>query len=86
MQDRRFFLFRTFLSGAAGAALALFGVQARAQQKKSTKEQAQYKDTTDQGVYCKGCAYFEPPSGCKIVEGEVSPMGWCALWDFEARF
>ncbi len=85
MHDRRTFLWRTILTGVAGIALALFGAQSRAQGK-STKEQAGYKDTTDQGIYCKACAYFRLPNGCKIVEGDVSPTGWCSLWDFEDRF
>ena len=83
--SRRAFLWRAILSGVAGLALALFDTKSRAQGK-STKQQAQYKDTTDQGVYCKACAYFRPPNACKIVEGDISPTGWCSLWDFEDRF
>lgn len=83
--SRRGFLVRTFLSSIAGVAVALFSAKGRAQAK-STKEQAQYTETTDQGIYCKACAYFRPPHSCKIVDGEISPTGWCSLWDFEDRF
>jgi len=24
---------------------------------------------------------FDPaPNGCKMVDGEIAPTGWCALW------
>lgn len=85
LSSRRSFLTRTIASSLAGFVLALCGANSRAQGK-ATKELAQYKETTDQGVYCKACAYFQPPKSCKIVEGDVSPTGWCSLWDFEARF
>jgi hypothetical protein len=26
---------------------------------------------------CAMCTLFEPPKSCKIVEGDVSPSGWC---------
>jgi hypothetical protein len=26
---------------------------------------------------CATCTLFEPPRGCKVVEGDVSPYGWC---------
>lgn len=26
---------------------------------------------------CRACSNFEPPEACKVVEGEVSPAGWC---------
>lgn len=30
---------------------------------------------------CGGCLHFEAGSGtCKLVEGQVSPEGWCDLW------
>ena len=44
---------------------------------KMTRQQAEYQDTPN-GIYsCGLCTLFEPPTGCKVVEGEVSKDGWC---------
>jgi hypothetical protein len=29
---------------------------------------------------CDGCLQWEPPDSCKVVEGKISPRGWCALY------
>ncbi len=29
---------------------------------------------------CRKCLAWESPDGCKWVEGEISPRGWCAIW------
>ena len=30
------------------------------------------------GIFsCGLCTLFEPPAGCKLVEGEVGKDGWC---------
>ncbi len=40
-----------------------------------TWQQAEYRDTPN-GIYsCGLCTLFEPPNGCKVVEGEVSKDG-----------
>ncbi|WP_035720649.1 hypothetical protein [Bradyrhizobium sp. ARR65] len=44
---------------------------------KMTQAQAEYRDTPN-GLYsCAMCSLFEPPSACKVVEGEISKDGWC---------
>jgi hypothetical protein len=77
---------RKVLLSLTGAALAGGGVllsrgrTARAQAKVS-KEQVQYQDTPKDGRQCDGCSFFEKPNACKAVEGEISPQGWCAIWN-----
>ena len=44
---------------------------------KMTREQAQYQDQPKGISMCATCTLFEPPRSCKVVEGEVSPNGWC---------
>jgi hypothetical protein len=56
------------LLGAAVPALAL-----------STNE-AWASKMPKNGKDCKGCKFFEAPSDCKLVEGSISPNGWCILW------
>lgn len=29
---------------------------------------------------CKKCLWWQEPDGCKVVEGKISPRGWCAIW------
>lgn len=58
------------------AALPLFAIMARASDK-MTRQQAEYQDAPN-GIYsCGLCSLFEPPDGCKVVEGAVSKDGWC---------
>ena len=58
------------------AALLLRFPQAQASEK-MTRQQAQYQDTPS-GIYsCGLCTLFERPNACKVVEGDVSPDGWC---------
>ena len=44
---------------------------------KMTREQAQYQDEPKGIIMCATCTLFEPPRSCKVVEGDVSPNGWC---------
>jgi hypothetical protein len=63
------------LGGTAGALLSRI-VAAQAADK-MTRAQAEYQDTPN-GLYsCGMCSLFEAPSGCKVVDGEVSKDGWC---------
>ncbi|MBV8512786.1 MAG: hypothetical protein JO289_21705 [Xanthobacteraceae bacterium] len=62
------------LSGAV-AGIAPFA-SARASDK-MTREQAQYQDQPKGINMCATCTLFEPPKSCKVVEGDVSPQGWC---------
>jgi hypothetical protein len=69
---------RRRLMGGALAALAL-GLtcrRVRAQQKMS-KQEAEYQDSPKDIRMCATCTLFERPSSCKVVEGDVSPNGWC---------
>jgi hypothetical protein len=59
---------------SAGLLLRIARTQAS---EKMTRQQAEYQDTPN-GIYsCGVCTLFEQPKSCKVVEGEVSPDGWC---------
>jgi secreted PhoX family phosphatase len=72
---------RTLLSGAAfaAAAVGLMPAHARAQQK-VTQSAAQYQASPKNGQQCSTCSHFQAPSSCQVVEGSISPNGWCALY------
>jgi High potential iron-sulfur protein len=60
------------LLGYASGAMSRAG----AREKMSQKE-AQYQDSPKDIRMCATCTLFEPPKACKVVEGEISPNGWC---------
>jgi hypothetical protein len=71
---------RRFLCGAfavfASALTCSAASRAQAQQKMS-KQEAEYQDSPKDIRMCATCTLFEPPKSCKVVEGDVSPNGWC---------
>lgn len=42
---------------------------------------AQYQDHPRGGLSCIGCTFFRRPHACQVVAGEISPNGWCRLFD-----
>ena len=64
----------------AGCMLCLPAV-GRARSGKVSKAQAKYQDTPKGNQNCAKCLHFvAADSTCKVVEGKVSPLGWCQLW------
>jgi len=67
---------------AAAPAMAFFG-KAFAQDGKAKKSDMKYQDKPKDGKDCDDCIHFIPgktaksPGTCKIVEGAISPNGWC---------
>lgn len=48
---------------------------------KMSQEGAQYQDHPQDGRKCADCVNFIAESKtCKVVEGQISPQGWCILW------
>ncbi|MGA7327372.1 MAG: high potential iron sulfur protein [Rhodomicrobium sp.] len=39
-----------------------------------------YQDTPKGTQSCENCRLFEPPSGCKSVDGTISPNAWCRIY------
>ena len=38
--------------------------------------------TTARGMFsCAVCTFFTRPRSCKVVSGDISPTGWCKLFD-----
>lgn len=83
--SRRAFLRGTLMVGCSllvpaalyrsAPALADTGVKKLAQS--GVKYQSSPKGTSK----CSGCVNFIAASGsCKLVEGKISPDGWCMLW------
>jgi hypothetical protein len=48
---------------------------------KMSRAAAQYQDRPRGGLSCVGCTFFRRPRSCQVVEGDISPSGWCKLFD-----
>ncbi len=70
----------------SGAALLVGGLDSNAQQKpkatlkKRSKEAVGYRDEPYAGRSCAKCVLYAGHGECVLVEGEVSPNGWCLQW------
>jgi hypothetical protein len=76
---------RALLRGAfwAAALLApLAGMRRAMAEQKLKKSEAKYQASPKGQQRCEICLQYQPP-GCKLVEGPVSPKGWCQY--FAAR-
>jgi len=76
---------RSVLRGVAllaGAALTASVVQSNdaLAQAKASKEAMKYQDKPSGDKQCSNCLQFVAPNGCKVVEGAVSPSGYCIAW------
>ncbi len=66
-------------AGAAGAAVTDLASRPAAAQKLSQRVVA-YQDHPNGDKRCDRCARFQPPTGCTIVDGAVSPSGYCTFF------
>jgi hypothetical protein len=44
---------------------------------KESKAVARYQDSPNGNQRCGRCTHFRKPNGCEIVNGSISPNGWC---------
>jgi hypothetical protein len=63
---------------AAGAAALLGAVKEAAA--KMAQKAVQYQDTPKGDQQCSNCSLFQEPNSCTLVDGEISPAGWCKFW------
>jgi hypothetical protein len=74
---------RVVLTGAAlalGAPATVTVVSQVTAQEKISQADAKYQGTPKGDQRCDGCILFQPPNACKVVQGEISPSGWCQLF------
>ena len=77
--SRRSVLKRTaLLAGVALTANILRSKEALAQ--KASQDAMKYQDKPDGDKRCSNCLNFIPSSSCAIVEGTISPNGYCLAW------
>ena len=82
MVERRSWSRRNAIGAIAGglSSTPLLRPSAAEAADKMTKARAEYQGRPN-GIYsCATCTLFEKPNSCKVVEGEVSPDGWCTAF------
>ena len=50
-------------------------------QQKMSQADSEYQDRPKNGLTCAACSLFRKPRSCEIVEGDISPNGWCKFFD-----
>jgi High potential iron-sulfur protein len=64
---------------AAGAAASLVPLKRAAA--KMSQQSVAYQESPKGDQQCSNCSLFQAPTNtCTIVDGNVSPTGWCKFW------
>lgn len=79
---------RTFITNAIvlPALAGLLLAETTTAQAKGSQAQFKYQNSPHNGQKCSQCTFFIPGSSakangsCKIVDGSISPNGWCTAW------
>jgi hypothetical protein len=66
---------------AAFGAMPLVAFASTRAQAKMAQTAVGYQQTPKDGKQCDGCNFFIAPNSCKVVGGEINPMGYCKLWN-----
>lgn len=78
--SRRVFLQRVATYGAGAAIIQGFAANFATAQAKVPQNTVSYQDKPKGPQRCDGCNNFQPPNACKMVDGVISPQGWCTLF------
>lgn len=74
-------LFPALFAGVAATAALSLGLSESAEaQPKVSQATAKYQDHPNGDNKCSLCQFFQGPSGCQLVEGNISPDGWCSFF------
>jgi predicted transglutaminase-like cysteine proteinase len=71
---------RRTLVAAALAATSLISARGASAGTKVSQPVVHYQLAAKDGQECDECAHFSAPGACELVEGNISPHGWCRLW------
>jgi anaerobic selenocysteine-containing dehydrogenase len=78
--SRRDFLNVAAVGGCAVVAASMAGSAYAAPKKKFSQQQAHYQPIPKSGNRCQTCALYQAPAACQQVDGQISPAGWCMLY------
>ncbi len=77
--SRRGFLQAAAVGGAAVVGAGLISTPAAAANKIPQKA-VSYQSSPKGGQRCDNCAFWQAPSSCKLVDGNIDAAGWCTLY------
>ena len=77
--SRRDFLFAAAVGSGAFVGASLASTPAYASSKIAQRA-VSYQPTPKGGQRCDGCALWQGPSSCKLVDGSIAASGWCTLY------
>jgi hypothetical protein len=80
MRSRRAVLLRGVAYAVGSVALAVPARRVYAAKFPQASPAVVYQDSPKDGRQCDGCSLFQAPSACQVVDGAISPTGWCKLW------
>ena len=60
--------------------VAALGAGAAQAATKMSQKAVSYQDKPRGRSRCDNCAQWQAPNGCKLVEGVISPAGWCTVY------
>ncbi len=67
-------------AGSAAIAMSATALAADAGTAKVSQQAAAYQTSPKNGQRCTDCALFIAPASCKLVDGAISPAGWCKFF------
>lgn len=82
--SRRDFLHVASIGCTASIVVGLSTSALAEPKKKFTQQQAHYQPVPKSGQRCQNCSLWQSPTSCQVVEGQVSPAGWCILYQAKA--
>jgi len=78
--SRRHILVRGGACVASAGALVGAASDARAAKMPQTSPVVTYQNSPKGAQQCDNCLLFQEPTSCQVVDGTISPTGWCKLW------
>ena len=78
--SRRTVVLRTVIATAGFVAAFAQLRNAQAAKFPQTSPAVAYQPSPKDGRQCDGCMLFQAPDACQVVDGKISPAGWCKLW------
>ena len=68
------------LAFAGGGAVLAGTVASPAAAAKLAQKSAHYQTTPKGKARCDNCRQWQAPAACLLVDGVISPAGWCVLY------
>jgi High potential iron-sulfur protein len=83
-QSRRVFFGRLTTYAVGAAIIGGLAPNIASAQAKVAQSAVAYQEKPKGTQRCDGCSLFQAPNACKVVDGTVSPQGWCSLFAAKA--